>query len=42
MRDPGDPGYRWQTTIEGRAWPELNEFEEFSQVRIYHAESSAG
>lgn len=30
--------YRLQTSIEARTWPDLNEFEEFNQVRIYHAE----
>lgn len=29
--------YALQTTIEARTWPDLNEFEEFNQVRIYHA-----
>ena len=27
--------YQLQTTIEARTWPDLNEFEEFNQVRIY-------
>ncbi len=27
--------YELQTTIEARTWPDLNEFEEFNQVRIY-------
>ncbi|MFT5718026.1 MAG: putative nicotinamide N-methyase [Oleiphilaceae bacterium] len=27
--------YILQTTIEARTWPDLNEFEEFNQVRIY-------
>lgn len=31
--------YRLQATIEARTWPDLNEFEEFNQVRIYHAGS---
>lgn len=29
--------YQLQTTIEARTWPDLNEFEEFNQVRIYVA-----
>lgn len=29
--------YDLQTTIEARTWPDLNEFEEFNQVRIYYA-----
>ncbi|MDX1799369.1 MAG: 50S ribosomal protein L11 methyltransferase [Marinobacter sp.] len=36
LRDLGDSRYRLQTTLEGRTWPDLNEFEEFNQVRIYH------
>jgi len=27
--------YQLQTTVEARTWPDLNEFEEFNQVRIY-------
>ena len=27
--------YFLQTTVEARTWPDLNEFEEFNQVRIY-------
>lgn len=27
--------YQLKTTIEARTWPDLNEFEEFNQVRIY-------
>lgn len=38
MKILGDNAYRWQTTIEARTWPDLNEFEEFNQVRIYLAE----
>jgi predicted nicotinamide N-methyase len=30
--------YHLRTTIEARTWPDLNEFEEFNQVRIYCAE----
>lgn len=33
---PSD-AYTLKTTIEARTWPDLNEFEEFNQVRIYHA-----
>ncbi|MDX1756334.1 MAG: 50S ribosomal protein L11 methyltransferase [Marinobacter sp.] len=35
----GDDTYRRQAVIEGRTWPDLNEFEEFNRVRIYHAGS---
>ena len=27
--------YQLKTTVEARTWPDLNEFEEFNQVRIY-------
>lgn len=37
VRNLGDARYRLQATIEGRTWPDLNEFEEFNQVRIYRA-----
>ncbi|MDC0662210.1 class I SAM-dependent methyltransferase [Marinobacter sp. SS21] len=33
----GDEAYARQAVIEGRTWPDLNEFEEFNRVRIYHA-----
>ncbi|SDW00818.1 50S ribosomal protein L11 methyltransferase [Marinobacter mobilis] len=36
VRDLGDPAYVRQAVIEARTWPDLNEFEEFNQVRIYH------
>lgn len=31
----GDDHYQRLTVIAGRTWPDLNEFEEFNQVRIY-------
>jgi len=37
VRNLGDEAYRLQTVVEGRTWPDLNEFEEFNQVRIYLA-----
>lgn len=37
VRDLGDEAYRLQTVVEGRTWPDLNEFEEFNRVRIYRA-----
>ncbi len=37
VRDLGDDAYELQTVIEGRTWPDLNEFEEFNRVRIYRA-----
>ncbi len=37
IRDLGDEAYRLQTVVEGRTWPDLNEFEEFNRVRIYLA-----
>lgn len=36
VKQLGDDCYLRQTVIEGRTWPDLNEFEEFNQVRIYH------
>ena len=33
----GDERYDRQAVIEARTWPDLNEFEEFNQVRIYQA-----
>ncbi|MGC8120397.1 class I SAM-dependent methyltransferase [Marinobacter sp. VGCF2001] len=33
----GHPGYVRKAVIEARTWPDLNEFEEFNQVRIYLA-----
>lgn len=38
----GDTAYQRQTTIEARTWPDLNEFEEFNQVRIYLAGVTSG
>lgn len=35
LRDLGDDTYRKQETRESRTWPDLHEFEEFNQVRIY-------
>ncbi|QSP95300.1 50S ribosomal protein L11 methyltransferase [Marinobacter salinisoli] len=37
IRNLGDQAYRLQTTVQARTWPDLNEFEEFNQVRIYLA-----
>lgn len=37
VKELGDDAYRRQTVIEGRTWPDLNEFEEFNRVRVYHA-----
>lgn len=37
LRNLGDDHYLQQVVVEGRTWPDLNEFEEFNQVRIYHA-----
>jgi len=37
VRDLGDEAYELQDVIEGRTWPDLNEFEEFNRVRIYRA-----
>ena len=42
VRDLANPSYVLQTTIEARTWPDLNEFEEFNQVRIYLAEGRGG
>ncbi|MDX1588665.1 MAG: 50S ribosomal protein L11 methyltransferase [Oleiphilaceae bacterium] len=33
----GDDHYRSLTRIEARTWPDLQEFEAFNQVRLYHA-----
>lgn len=38
VRHLGDERYQRQAVIEGRTWPDLNEFEEFNQVRIYLVE----
>jgi predicted nicotinamide N-methyase len=32
--------YRLHTTVSARTWPDLNEFEEFNQVRIYFSVSA--
>ncbi|WP_166257041.1 class I SAM-dependent methyltransferase [Marinobacter salicampi] len=37
IRNLGDARYCLQSTVEGRTWPDLNEFEEFNRVRIYKA-----
>lgn len=42
IRDLANDHYRLQTVISGRTWPDLNEFEEFNQVRIYRVERAAG
>lgn len=42
VKNLNNPGYIRQAVIEARTWPDLNEFEEFNQVRIYLAQSSGG
>lgn len=37
LKDLGNEAYRQETTRESRTWPDLHEFEEFNQVRIYLA-----
>ncbi|KAA8983453.1 50S ribosomal protein L11 methyltransferase [Halospina sp. K52047b] len=37
LRHLGNEDYRLITTVEGRTWPDLNEFEEFNRVRLYWA-----
>lgn len=37
VKNLGDEAYQLKQTITCRTWPDLNEFEEFNQVRIYHA-----
>lgn len=37
LKDLGNDAYRKQATRESRTWPDLQEFEEFNQVRIYLA-----
>ncbi len=37
LRHLGNDDYRLITTVEGRTWPDLNEFEEFNRVRLYWA-----
>ena len=39
VKNLGDDAYELQEVITCRTWPDLNEFEEFNQVRIYHASS---
>lgn len=40
LRHLGDNAYIKQATRQSRTWPDLQEFEEFNQVRIYLARSS--
>lgn len=35
VRDLTEPGYQLLETHTARTWPDLNEFEEFNQVRLY-------
>ncbi|MCG2582407.1 MAG: 50S ribosomal protein L11 methyltransferase [Marinobacter sp.] len=42
VKNLGDERYQRQAVIEGRTWPDLNEFEEFNQVRIYLVEALQG
>ncbi|MEQ6885307.1 50S ribosomal protein L11 methyltransferase [Salicola sp. Rm-C-2C1-2] len=45
LRHLGNEDYRLITTVQGRTWPDLNEFEEFNRVRLYWApgaEASGG
>lgn len=37
LRHLGNADYHLITTVEGRTWPDLNEFEEFNRVRLYRA-----
>ena len=37
VKDLGDDAYELKQVITCRTWPDLNEFEEFNQVRVYHA-----
>ncbi len=37
VKNLGDEAYQLQQVVTCRTWPDLNEFEEFNQVRIYHA-----
>ncbi|MEO9749571.1 MAG: 50S ribosomal protein L11 methyltransferase, partial [Marinobacter sp.] len=41
LRNLDDDHYRQQDVIEGRTWPDLNEFEEFNRVRVYLAGQSS-
>ena len=38
VRDLQEPGYRVVGTVAATTWPDLNEFEEFNQVRLYRSE----
>ncbi len=42
MKNLDHQAYDRQATIEARTWPDLNEFEEFNQVRIYLAQEDQG
>lgn len=42
MKHLGDDAYIKQVTLEARTWPDLNEFEEFNQVRLYLADKNGG
>jgi len=37
VKSLGNPRYVTQAVIEARTWPDLNEFEEFNQVKVYLA-----
>lgn len=37
VRHLEEPGYRVTGTVSATTWPDLNEFEEFNQVRLYRA-----
>ncbi len=41
VKDLGDDAYELQQDITCRTWPDLNEFEAFNQVRIYHGTGKA-
>lgn len=36
VRDLGNRAYVCKAVVEARTWPDLNEFEEFNRVRLYH------
>lgn len=38
VRDLEEPGYRVLDMVSATTWPDLNEFEEFNQVRLYRAD----
>ena len=38
VRDLKEPGYRVLDMVSATTWPDLNEFEEFNQVRLYRAD----